>query len=293
MQKSYEKGIVLVSILIIVAMISLVVNLMWQQQALTLKNTAHSIDAQKAISYLYGMESWVTSILKQDDDKIDELDEDWARIIPPIPVPNGIIEGKIFDLQAQFNINQLFYTERKDRQVYIKAGYKDFLNILNTTLDQDYMSDSILDHMNASRPLLSKFEHISQLKSVEGISLENYLKIKPYLYAYENIKAKVNINTASKEVIAALYPDLVDKIIGDRPFESLANANQTILQLPTGANSVEAKKKFTELVSINSNYFLLKADIDINDTHLQAQTLFHRQGKTINIVERTYRQILE
>jgi hypothetical protein len=33
------------------------------------------------------------------------------------------------------------------------------------------MSDSILDHMNASRPLLSKFEHISQLKSVEGISL--------------------------------------------------------------------------------------------------------------------------
>jgi hypothetical protein len=36
-----------------------------------------------------------------------------------------------------------------------------------------------------------------------------------------------------------------------------------------------------------------KADIDINGTHLQAQTLFHRQGKTINIVERTYRQILE
>jgi hypothetical protein len=70
-------------------------------------------------------------------------------------VPNGIIEGKIFDLQAQFNINQLFYTERKDRQVYIKTGYKDFLNILNTTLDQDYMSDSILDHMNARRPFMS------------------------------------------------------------------------------------------------------------------------------------------
>jgi hypothetical protein len=39
------------------------------------------------------------------------------------------------------------------------------------------MSDSILEHMNASRPLLSKFEHISQLKSVEGISLENDLKM--------------------------------------------------------------------------------------------------------------------
>ncbi|AYQ56482.1 General secretion pathway protein K [Bathymodiolus thermophilus thioautotrophic gill symbiont] len=292
MQKSHEKGVVLISVLIIVAMISLVVNMMWQQQALSLKNTENSIYTQQAVNYLYSMESWVKSILKKDDHKIDELGEDWATTIPPIPVPNGTIEGKIFDLQARFNINKLLQTKKDESRVYIDPDYRGFLDMLNTMLEQDYMSDPILEHINAQQSL-PKFEHISQLKLVEGISLKNYLKIRPYLYAYENIEAKVNINTASEEVITALYPDSVEEIISGRPFKSTDDVYKIIRKPLTGTALRQAKKKFETLIDIKSDYFLLEANVNINDIHLKAQTLFHRQEKSINIVERTYRQILQ
>ncbi|WP_171004281.1 type II secretion system minor pseudopilin GspK [Bathymodiolus heckerae thiotrophic gill symbiont] len=295
MQKSHEKGVVLVSVLVIVAMITLAVNLMWQQQALSLKNTKNSVYTNQAINYLYSIETWVRSILKEDEDKkVDDLSEDWAKKIPPISVPNGTINGTIVDFQARFNINDTF--KFKDNQANIVPKYSRILNTLNTVLDQDFMVDLILEYIN-NHSLLQGFEHISQLKLVEGITLKDYLTIEPYIYASTSIKTKVNINTAEKKMIAALYPDLslssAEMIAEKRPFNSLKEAYRAIHQALSGLTLEQVKTVFSPLIDIKSSYFLLKADVNINDTHIKAQTLFSRHEKTLSVISRTYRQVLD
>ncbi|MDC9715071.1 MAG: type II secretion system minor pseudopilin GspK [Gammaproteobacteria bacterium] len=295
MQKSHEKGVVLVSVLVIVAMISLTVSLMWQQQALSLKNTKNSIYTNQAINYLYSMETWVRSILKEDGDKkVDDLSEDWAKKILPISVPNGTINGTIVDFQARFNINNAF--EFKDNQANLVPKYNRILNTLNTTLDQDFMVDLILEHIN-NHSLSQGFEHISQLKLVEGITLKDYLTIEPYIYASTSIKTKININTAEKEMIVALHPNLslssAEMIVEKRPFNSLEEAYKAIQQTLSEFTLSQIGDTFSSLIDIKSSYFLLKADVNINDTHIKAQTLFYRYEKTLSVVSRTYRQVLD
>ncbi|SMN11369.1 General secretion pathway protein K [uncultured Candidatus Thioglobus sp.] len=291
-----QRGVALVSVLIIVALISLAVSLMWQQQASNLNNTKHIINSNQAISYLYSIEAWTQSILKNNDAKVDDTEEDWAKEIPPILIPNGIIAGKISDFQARVNINQIITINQDAGQAFLNPNYNGCLNTLNTLLEQDFMSDFILDYINTRQPL-QKFAHLSQFKQVEGIEFKDYLKIKPYLYASEQ-NNPININTASAKVISCLHPDLspsaAESIITSRPFKSLADAQRAIQQALNGLTFGQVTKKFNnKLISINSHYFLLESDININNTHLKAQTLFHRKSNLISVVERSYQQIIE
>ncbi len=94
-----------------------------------------------------------------------------------------------------------------------------------------------------------------------------------------------------------MHPNLslsdAETIIEERPFASLGDANKAIKQT-LDENASEAVKK---IIDIKSNYFLLKSNININDTHLQAQTLFKREGqaktKILRIIERSYQQVLK
>ncbi len=255
------------------------------------------VHTNQAVNYLYSIETWVKTILKKDEDiAVDHLEEDWATIIPPIEVPNGKIYGKIVDMQARFNINHLIAINKDSTQAYLNPDYKYCLDELNTSLEQDFMGDFILEHINQRRPI-ERFKHLSQLKQVEGIQWKDYLKIKPYLIASDTIKT-VNINTASPEVIACLHSDLsvssAQDIMGQRPFNSLGEAQSAIHHALGGQTLKQVQDVFNEnLISVNSQYFLLTSNAQIASSHIKAKTLFHRNGKLVNVVSRTYEQVLE
>ncbi|CAC9497938.1 hypothetical protein [uncultured Gammaproteobacteria bacterium] len=288
--KKNEKGIVLVSVLIIVAMVGLAVSLMWQQQASNLNSTKNIIHTSQTINYLYNLEVWAKSILRNDDAKVDHLKEDWATIIPPIEVPNGELHGRIVDVQARFNINHLFSINNDSTQAYLNPNYMNCLNKLNASLEQDFMSDFIIEYINKQRPI-EKFKHLSALRKIEGIEYKDYLKIKSYLTASSLIKT-VNINTASKEVLSCLHPDLsislAQNIIDKRPFNSLSEAKTAIRQAIGGGSQSAFNKN---LISINSQFFLLESDIRIASSHIKVETLFHRNARLLNVISRTYEQI--
>jgi type II secretory pathway component PulK len=135
------------------------------------------------------------------------------------------------------------------------------------------MSDFIIEYVNKQRPI-KKFKHLSELKQVEGIEYKDYLKIKPYLTASSLIKT-ININTASKEVLSCLHPDLsislAQGIIDKRPFNSLSEAQTAIHQAIGSLSMANIQNIFNaNLISINSQFFLLVSDIQIASSHIKA-----------------------
>ena len=106
-----NRGIALISALIIVALVGITAgNIAWNN-TLDLRRTMTHINHNQAIQVALGAESWVATILKNDRllSETDHLDEIWATNMPSIPVEGGMVSGYIEDLQGRFNINNLIY----------------------------------------------------------------------------------------------------------------------------------------------------------------------------------------
>ncbi|MBA5249361.1 MAG: hypothetical protein FE834_07555, partial [Gammaproteobacteria bacterium] len=58
-----QQGIVLIGVLIIVALISAIVTLSWQQQHKNFQTAQYTQSQKQALNYLYSIESWATVIL--------------------------------------------------------------------------------------------------------------------------------------------------------------------------------------------------------------------------------------
>lgn len=285
-----QQGIVLISVLIIVAIISAIVALSWKQQHKNFQIAQYTQSQKQALNYLYSIESWATVILLNDKDtEVDSLDEDWATDIPPIPVPGGQIQGKLYDLQARLSINNIVNSE-KPNQIRFNGNFSQCLNSLNEQLEQDQMSDFIFAHISelfANTPTRQfKFEHISELKNIIGIQKPDYYKIKPYLNALKT-DTTININTAGKEILSCLHPNLseysVEELIANRPFATILDATNALKKILPGSNIGE------KIISVNTKYFILEATIEIEGETLNTQTILHRNdAKMIKIINRTY-----
>ncbi|NYT28111.1 type II secretion system minor pseudopilin GspK [Candidatus Thiodubiliella endoseptemdiera] len=289
-----QQGVVLIGVLIVVALISAITALIWQQQHKNFQTVKYTQTQTQALNYLYSMESWAKVILLNDKKtNIDALDEDWASEIPPIPIPGGQIHGKINDLQAKLSINNIVNTKKPNNIVFNNA-FSLCLNRLNEQLEQVQMSDLIFAYITellSDTPTLAfKFKHISELKNIVGMQRQEYYNISPYLNALPK-DTPININTAGKEILSCLHPGLseysVEALIAERPFSS---PEEVLKWLPNilPNNMVNENTFPKSLRATNSKYFLLESSVKINEDTLNAKTIFHRNGAKIDIVNRSY-----
>lgn len=65
--------------------------------------------AEQSWQLLQGLEAWAGEALRADwrDNRIDSLDEPWARESPVLQVPGGEVQGRLRDLGGCFNLNAL------------------------------------------------------------------------------------------------------------------------------------------------------------------------------------------
>ncbi len=112
---SQQRGVALIIALIITTIaLTLSAAIIYRQQ-LHIRLTGNIASLGQAYQYASGMEDWAGTILEkdyQDDPKVDSLDEDWATLLPPIPIPGGTMNGQLFDLQARINLNSLAEKKR-------------------------------------------------------------------------------------------------------------------------------------------------------------------------------------
>ena len=294
-----RRGIAIISVLIVIALISASVSLMLQRFGRDLKQTQFIVAQTQSLNHLYSLEAWAKSILLSDDLSVDSLDEVWATSIPPIQVPGGSVYGKLTDLQSRLNVNNLIDLETNIYSPQYRSFFYDCINLINTQLQQQLMADTIFSYVVSQSPKPKLFEHSAEIRKIKSISIEDYIKIKPHLTALPRL-TPININTASKEVLSCIHPQLsgplVNKVIQNRKNKAFGIIDEfwtfTHTLLPN-LTLDEIKENFpAKFVNTVSDYFLLETRIVLEKNKLIGRTILYRKDGKINIMSRSYHQPL-
>jgi general secretion pathway protein K len=294
-----RQGIAIISVMIVIALISASVSLMLQRFGKDLQQTKYTLNQTQALNHLYSIETWAKIILSNDESGFDNLNEDWATAITPIKIEGGSLYGKLTDLQSRLNLNNLIDLKTDSYLAQYRSFFYDCINRLNTQLNQQAMADTIFSFAVNRSPKPKLFEQLAELKTIKTITEKDYLKIRPYLSALPTL-SPINVNTASKEVLSCLHPqlsgNLAQKLIRYRknqPFDSIDQFWSYAQSLMPNLTLEQIKVSFPgEYTNILSNYFILDTEITIEKNKVIGQTILHRKDGKITIMNRSYYQAL-
>ena len=286
-----NRGIALISALIIVALVGITAgNIAWNN-TLDLRRTMTHINHNQAIQVALGAESWVATILKNDRllSETDHLDEIWATNMPIIPVEGGMVSGYIEDLQGRFNINNLITENGKVNQSSLNQ-FQRLLSVLGINQNIALMTLDWLDYdqypsfpegaednvyINYNPPYLNGGQRIistSELSALHTMNKEIFYRLSPYITALPRQTA-INVNTANEIIMQSISenitPDDAKSLVIERMnggFRDIENTFTSIIPLENINN-----------VSLSSNYFGLKLQVRIDNVNVILYSIFERR----------------
>lgn len=287
------KGVALITVMLILSLATILAVSMTSRQQLDIHRSANIFNFEQAFQYVLGAELWAKQILKRDreDNKTDSFKDDWAMVLPALPVEGGQIKGQLEDLQARFNINNLVQ-EGKPQKLYIERFKRLLRNLeLNEDLSLvlvDWMDSNeevgflgaedneYLNLSPAYRTANQPMEDVSEVLLVKGIDYETYEKLRPFISVLKSNVA-INVNTASAEILSCIVKDITledaKSIVEERKKETYSKL-EDFLQHPL----LKQKKINTEGLSVSSNHFQLNSTSQIERISVEYSSILYREN---------------
>ena len=294
-----QRGAALILAMLVAALAATVAVALASEQQRWFADVGNRRDQVQAQSLALAGVQWARQILNDDarSGTLDHLGEPWSYPLPPTPIANGAIEGRIEDAQGRFNLNNLALdtpagtTERlRLARLFAAKGIDSkMLDAIADWIDADsaprangaedeYYAQRAITALAANAPLV----RVAEFTSVRGASANAWATLAPDIAALP-AGTTLNINTANADVIAAAIPDLTgDKLasfIADRarkPFTTMAELRERLprdVKLPEGTT-----------FGFASSYFLVSVRSRQGDAIAQARALLKREGREWPIV---------
>ncbi len=271
-----QQGIAVVTVMLIVVLATVTTTAMMESQHLFMRRAASYQSVEQAQALAVAGERFAAAILKRDFDAddgtpVDSREDQWAVSIPPLPIGGGTITGCIYDLNGQYNINNLV----DENGVVIEEEYQILNRLMGELALPSETASAIADWIDKDdqpRNDGAEFEYYSNLESpyraanramqsttelrlVRGLngtdedSLAAYRSLLPFVSALPR-GTTININTAAPPVLEALW----DKFDGmgedmhrwpeDKGWEAFPlcenpDADSSNLNLTVGAGQVD------------------------------------------------------
>jgi general secretion pathway protein K len=290
-----QRGAALLTAMIIVTLVAtLAAAMVWQQWRAVQVEAAERTRLQAAWM-LSGALDWARLILREDarNGGADHLGEPWAvplaeaRVSTFLAVdkdntddaPEAFLSGSIVDMQARYNLRNLVDPAGKPLPDEVAALRRLFDSTrVSPELAERIalgLSDAVGGGNTANAPLLP--QTLAQLNWL-GVDDDSARRMAPYVTLLP-IPTSINLNTASREVLAAVLPGLdlgtAERLVQERqrnPFKSVADA----LNL-TPASVQEAVAKTPQRFGTTSNYFEVRGRVRIDDRVLEESSLIERR----------------
>ena len=253
----------------------------------------------------------------------DDLEEVWARDEVPYPLDEGgWLSGYLEDLQGRFNLNSLAdrlpqgegsarYTPAQQQfirlllaleepalseteAIAVTESIGDWLDAdsnarLNGAEDDHYFGLAPA-YRSANRPMASA----SELRSVAGVSPELYLALQPWVTVWPQKPAKLNLHTAPAMVLRSLGED--DSLVPLSESDALALVEyreengfsdlEDFKNHPVLADRQENMGAQLGLLGESSDYFLLRARVEVADRNTRLYSVLQREGRTVSALVR-------
>lgn len=308
-----QQGIALITILVMVALATILAATIAKRQANTAENTAYLMRQNQSLLYAKSAEAFFSELLVDDANNagaVDHLQENWAKPMPAFPVEDGFVSGTLQDESGKFNLNSLVNDEGVPNpqaklwfeKLLLRVGLPEKLS--EAVIDWQDADDEISGTMGAENSYYqglpqgylaanSKFHNVEELKLVRGFEDQKYLQIVDYVSALPASDSKVNVNTAPAMLLASLDPKLdinaVEQALQKRQanLEHFSNINDLWATEPFKQVNSDLQSQVNALLGVQSNYFTAKIEVLLSERKRQFSSDLVRKDKTVYVVYRS------
>lgn len=281
----YQRGAAIITALLVVMLAATIATYLLSQQSRALTRTARATERAQVTLYAEPTLNWARAALfaSQNNSVYVALIQPWAQPIAaqPLVSPDGgaavLASGLIHDEAGKFNLNNLVKADKTASADDIEI-FKRLLK--NLKLNPD-LSDAVVDwidadneprtngaedgyYMSLAAPYRTANQPLVQwqeLGRVRGFDAATIRRLAPYISALPT-GTKININTASTEVITALFPDLSGADVADLMRKRATTPFQNIDGVTEMKPSLQkALSTFNQVADVTSSYFSVSITI--------------------------------
>ncbi len=309
---SSQRGIALLTILVMVALATILAATIAKRQTNTAENTGYLMRQDQSLLYAKSAEAFFSELLIQDSDNggnIDHLQENWAKPMPAFPVEDGFISGRLLDESGKFNLNNLLKADgsvddsarRWFEKLLQRVGLPAELS--QAVIDWQDADDETTGAMGAESNYYqgldpsylasnTRFHQVEELKLVRGFEGKNYDLIAPYVTALPEA-TKININTAAPLLLASIDPKIdvktVEQELKAKQAELTYFNNVEDLWKLNAFSGIEPQNKTDAAAWLDnkSNYFTAQIEVVLSERKRQFTSAIMRKDKQVTVYSRS------
>ncbi len=295
---SRQRGVALITAVVLVAIATVLSARIGTEAALDLRRTGGIGALNQGFEVALGAEAWASQILAddlRDSPDSDDLSENWAQPIPPLPIDGGTIQGGLEDMQGRFNINTLVKGDgtvddnsvERFRTLLSLAGVDPrWAGMLADWMDADTIDrfpDGAEDgvYIGQSPPYRTANGAVattSEMLALPGFTLEDYTRIQPHIAALPVGVRRVNLCTATPLVLAALTQEVsafsdAESLVRNRQdgcFPTIEDVRATL--------DDDAFQAIAGSIGQTSNWFRATSIVSIGTSQLTLYSLLERNS---------------
>jgi len=294
MTREKQRGVAVITALLVVAVAAGAAAWMLAQQSATLNQAALVAARAQVDLYADAGLDWARGVLAEDGRKsaIDSLNETWARPLVGLPVERALVSGSITDAQSRYNLNNLVKDgARSDADVQLARRLFDSLGLEpalvdavvdwidtdsdptgNAGAEDSYYLSLPRPYRTANRPLMQ----LEELYRVRGFDARRIERLKPFVSTLP-ARTTVNVNTASAEVLSALLPGIgaeeIRALVASRGAKPIVDRQDLAKRIPNAPASAIS----TDL-DVKTTHFLVAVSVAQDDVRASAEALVSRPG---------------
>ena len=288
-----QRGVALVSVLLIVAVATALAYGMVERQSLSVVHSRQTLAGSQARQYALGGEQYARQILYADWEEeetrgIDTLLEEWSAPTETFEAQGGALEFRIQDLDRRFNLNAVAgragarNTARFKRlltELEIDANVADaWVDWVDDDLDVSTFGTEDTDHLLGDPPRRAANQralHVSEFVVATGLEADAFERLRPHVTVLPVDDLQVNVNTANEVVLGTLAPNfpasaalaLVER---EREIAKVEDITATHAELGEAVG----------VLAVVSEYFRVQVRAEVGSARSELTSLIHRDAKT-------------
>ena len=238
----HQRGGALLIALVAVALATLLAVGLLERTQRNLARTEALLTGERSHQYALGMEALVArSLARARAEGLDaaSVDGAWTE---PFEVPGGFVQGRLLDQQGRFNLNALASADAALAR-RAEAALERLLDELGQPRsvaaeladwiegDAAIRSGSVGDFWYAAqqppyRMAGLPLAHVSELRWLRSVDQAVYAALQPHVTALPDPGLRINVNTTTDVVLAALFEALdreqARRVLADGPFSDVS-----------------------------------------------------------------------